>query len=201
MKDSPCTAVLFVSLLVLFGVELATGAIGDDARLLGLGALSDAQGTGGEPWRLLTYAWLHSGWLHLVPNAALLWWVGRLVERRVGGVAMLGVYLACALSGGLAIAWRASLEPKPGTSLGASGAIFGLLTCALVLIHRPSAARFAQADWVPRLLWGILVGGLATSFLTGVSLAGHAGGAVLGALLGFVVPVRGLPAGAQELAG
>lgn len=103
---------------------------------------------------------------------------------------MLGVYLIGALVGGMLIAARASLHPQPGVSLGASAAISALLACGLVLLHRPSAARFGRALWVRVLLWAILLGGLAASFLPGVSLAGHVGGLATGGVMGFLVPIR-----------
>jgi len=190
MRQYPGTMLLLAGVLILFGVEQAVGAVGNDARLLALGAIPDDGTMGAEYWRVFSYAWLHAGSAHLVANGALLWWVGRIVERRTGSLPMLGVYLGCALAGGLLIMWKASMYPKPGTSLGASAAVSGLLTCALVLLHRPSAAGFGRALWVRVTLWAVLVSGLAISSLPGVSLAGHAGGLALGALLGFVVPVR-----------
>lgn len=68
-----------------------------------------------------------------------------------------------------------------------------VLTCALALLHRPSAAAFGQPPAVRATLWVILVAGVALSFLPGVSLAGHVGGLALGAVLGLVVPVRPAP--------
>jgi rhomboid protease GluP len=190
VKQYPVTNLLLVSVLALFGVELALGALGNDALLLGLGAMPDSGTIGGQYWRLLTYAWLHASYLHITMNVVLLWWVGRIVERRTGSLATLGVYLAGVLAGGMMIAWRAATHPKPGVSLGASAAVAGLLACGLVLLYRPRAAHFGQALWVRATLWVVVVGGLAISFLPGVSLVGHLGGLVLGAVLGSVVPVR-----------
>lgn len=190
MKAYPSTLLLLVSLLAMFGVELALGAIGSDTQLLALGAIPDAGTIGSEYWRLLTYAWLHAGSMHLVTNAALLFWAGRIVERRLGSLPLLGLYLGGAVVGGMLILLRASMDPKPGVSLGASGAVSSLLTCALVLVYRPSAARFGQALWVRVTLWVILVCGISISFLPGVSLVGHVGGLALGALFGCFVPIR-----------
>jgi rhomboid protease GluP len=194
MVRYPGTTLLLASVLLLFGVELATGAVGSDVRLLSLGAIADSGSLGTDYWRLLTYAWLHAGYVHLVTNAGLLWWVGRIVERRVRSFLMLGIYLACVLAGGLLIVWNASNHPHPGVSLGASAGVSGLLTCALVLLHRPSAAGFGQPIWLRVLLWAILLLGLGISFLPGVSLAGHLGGLALGALFGCLVPIRSVDA-------
>jgi len=199
LKRFPVTLLLIASLLILYGIEVSRGAIGNDAQLMRLGALSDAAAPGGEFWRLLTYAWLHAGPTHLIMNLALLAWVGRIVERRVGSPVTLGIYLAGALAGGAMIAAKAAMAPKPGASLGASAAISALLACSLVLLHRPGFAAFGQPKGGRLALWAILVVGLAASLLPGVSLAGHAGGLVAGAALGFLVPARpgaGLEGGA-----
>lgn len=160
---------------------------------MALGAISDDGPLGGQYWRLLTYAWLHAGTLHLGMNVALLVWVGRIVERRTGSAVTLGVYLAGAVVGGLFIAVKTSMDPQPGVSLGASAAISALLTCALALLHRPAAAAFGQPTGVRLGLWAVLVGAVALSFLPGVSLVGHVGGLALGAVLGVFVPVRSVP--------
>jgi rhomboid protease GluP len=198
MKQYPGTIFLLASLVLLFGVELILGATGNDDRLLALGAIPDTGMIGAQYWRLLTYGWLHAGYLHLATNGALLFWVGRIVERRTGTLLMLGIYLGCAVAGGVLIIWKASIYPKPGTSIGASAAVSGLLACALVLLHRPSAAAFGRAVGVRVALWAILVFGLAISFLPGVSLAGHAGGLILGAFFGLFVPVRCIEAGKKN---
>lgn len=190
------TVILVASLILLFGVELATGAVGDDAMLLRLGAIPDDGSLGSQYWRLLTYAWIHAGYMHLALNAALLWWVGQIVERRIGSLRTLTVYLAGALAGGVVIAWHASVRPEPGASLGASAAISALLTCALVLVHRPGAAAFGAPPWIRTVLWAILVAAVALSFLPGVSLVGHLGGLTVGAVLGFMIPIR--PEAAHE---
>lgn len=190
LKRFPVTVLLIASLLALYAIEWTNGAFGNDAQLMHLGALSDAAGPGSDLWRLLTYAWLHAGPMHLLTNLALLAWAGRIVERRVGRLATLGVYLAGALAGGALIAAKAAMAPKPGTSVGASAAISALLAAALVLLHRPGFASFGQPRGVRLALWAILGVGLAASLLPGVSLAGHAGGLVAGAALGFLMPAR-----------
>lgn len=148
MKRYPYTMLPLLSILLSFCGEVSVGAPGNDSRLLGLAAISDSGSMGAEYWRLLSYAWLHAGYVHLVANCPLLWWLGRIVERRIGGLPVLGIDLGCALLGGSFIAWNATLHPKPGTSLGASTAVAGFLSCALALLHRPGAAGFGRALWV-----------------------------------------------------
>jgi membrane associated rhomboid family serine protease len=125
-------------------------------------------------------------------NGALLWRTGRIVERRVGSLRMFALYMAGVLAGGAAILLKDTASPHEGVSLGASAAVSALLSASLVLLYRPGAARFGQALWVRITLWVLLLGGLAISFLPGVSLAGHLGGLAVGALLGAFIPLRRL---------
>ena len=159
----------------MFAVELSTGAIGDDAAMLSLGALPDSGELHGQYWRLLSYAFLHAGWTHFALNGALLAWVGPIVERRLGARQFALLFATSALAGGIGIWIKHVMHPAPGVSVGASGALFALLGAALVLLH---AERTAGA---PRTaLWVVLVAGLASSLMAGVSLVGHLVGLAIG---------------------
>jgi membrane associated rhomboid family serine protease len=186
----PATMLLVVLLVSVYAVEGARGAIGDEIALLRMGALPNDGALHGEWWRLLTYSLLHLDLVHIGLNTALLWWVGSVVERRIPRGAFAAVYVGAALAAGGVITVLRAAHPKPGSSLGASGAILGLVGCALVLTHRADAARFGQARAVRLALWAIVVVSLGASLVQGVSLAGHAAGLIAGVLAGFLVPVR-----------
>ena len=189
VRRFPTTTVLFASVLLAFVVELYLGAIGDENTLVWLGAIPDSGTLRGEYWRVLTYAWLHANFLHVAMNAALFFWLCRMVERRLGSGRTLGVYLMGVVGGGIAIAARAALDPKAGASVGASAGVSALLACALVLLHRPAFAVFGQPRSIRIALWSILVTGLAASLLPGVSLVGHLAGVLVGGLAGWLVPL------------
>jgi membrane associated rhomboid family serine protease len=184
MKRSPVTMLLLASIAAMFAVELARGALGKDAELLSLGALRDTGGLGRDYWRLLAHGWLHASWTHFLLNAALLYWTGRIVERRIGSAQTLAIYLLGVLGGGAGSAIRAALHPKSGATLGASAGAFALLACAIVLLYRPAAARFGQSPRVRLALVTIAVAGVAVSFIPGVSLVAHAVGLAVGSLAG-----------------
>ena len=185
-------ATLGILILIVagFAFEIAKGAVGDETALLRLGALPNDGRIDHEYWRLLSYSVLHLNAAHLVLNAALLWWVGNIVERRVGGAGVLATYFGAVLAVGVAIVVMRSSQPRPGSSLGASGGVFALLVCALVLLHRRDAVGFGQSRVVRLWLWIILAAGLAASFLPGVSLTGHAIGAAVGVLAGGALRLR-----------
>jgi len=82
----------------------------------------------GEPWRLLTSAFIHFGVMHLAFNMYALWNGGVLTERLFGSARFALIYLLAALSGGVVSGWW---EPMRN-SAGASGAIFGVYGALLV---------------------------------------------------------------------
>lgn len=184
MKRFPVTMILLASIGAMFALELASGALGNDAKLLSLGALRDTGEFGRDYWRLLAHGWLHASWTHLLLNATLLYWTGRIVERRIGSAQTIGLYLLGVVGGGVGSAIRAALHPKSGVSLGASAGGFALLACAIVLLYRPAVARFGQPARVRLALVAIAVAGVAVSFIPGVSLVAHAVGLAVGSLAG-----------------
>lgn len=124
-----------------------------------------------EPWRLLTSAFLHYGLFHLVMNMLALLVLGVDLERYLGRVRFVALYLVSALFGGAAVALFAN--PLSQT-VGASGGVFGLLGAAAVVI------RFNRGDLRP--LISVLVINGVISLLPGISLLGHLGGLVGGGL-------------------
>ena len=77
---------------------------------------------GGEWWRLLSCMFLHFGIIHIAFNMWVLWDIGQLIERLVGNIGFLIIYLFCGLSGSLAsVYWNPNV-----VSAGASGAVFGM---------------------------------------------------------------------------
>jgi membrane associated rhomboid family serine protease/Tfp pilus assembly protein PilF len=83
----------------------------------------------GEYWRLITHTFLHGGSLHLLLNMGVLFVVGNLLERLYGGSRFLVLYLFSAIGGSLATLYFVRDAP----SVGASGAIFGLMGALVAL--------------------------------------------------------------------
>jgi membrane associated rhomboid family serine protease len=194
----PGSTALFGLIAAMFLVELATGAAGNDAGLLVLGALPDSGGLHHAYWRLLAFGFLHSNLTHLLLNSLLLLLAGPAVERRAGARWVLLVFLAASLASGIGILVKHQLWPSPGVSVGASGGMFGLLAAALVLAFRPGSASLA----VRAGLIAALVAGLAYSLLPGISMAGHVVGLAVGAAIALFIPgrstVKGAAAGGQR---
>lgn len=119
-------ALIGVNLAVFLGLEVLQRTSPDLAfRVLSVGAL-DPQAL--EPWALVTYAFLHGGWLHLLGNLLFLWVFGLNLEDRFGRLGFAAFYLAGAAAAGGA---HAMLEPSP--VIGASGAIAAVTGAFAVL--------------------------------------------------------------------
>ena len=174
---------LLSAIAIVFGFELAGGAVGNDAGLLSLGALPDSGQLHREYWRLITFGFLHYDLTHILLNTALLFWVGPVVERRAGTAWILAIFLGASLVSGIGILAKHQFWPSQGASIGASGGLFGLLGAALVLVFRlPNQQRAARAA-----LMVVLALGLAYSALPGISMVGHLCGLIVGAAMAFFI--------------
>jgi membrane associated rhomboid family serine protease len=87
-----------------------------------------------EPLTLITYQFLHAGWMHLISNMLFLWVFADNIEDAFGHPAFLIFYLLSGMAGGLL---HATMEPHSAAPLiGASGAVSGVLAAYLVLYPR-----------------------------------------------------------------
>ena len=152
---------------------LVVGALDSNGQVVGL--------IEGEWWRLLTSAFLHYGPLHLAMNMYSLWLIGQLLEQSLGAARYLSIYLVSGLAGAtgaLLIGSRSELfDPSPGSpTVGASGAIFGILGAAIVLERQRTYVLGGSAVTLLAL-------NLAFTFaVPNISIGGHVGGLVGGAL-------------------
>ena len=179
------TVVLAFVLLGVFLVEVAVGAAGDERALVPLGALITRGWSSHDWWRVLTFSFLHLNWLHLALNTAGLLWLGRSVERRLGHLRFIAIFAASAVASGTAGMLLGPALPTSGVAVGASGAVCGLLAAALMLAFRRDADRRLR---LPLMICFAAV--IATSFVPGVSLAGHLGGLLGGSFIATLLAFR-----------
>ena len=177
-KNLVATYMILVVLVLVFLVELATGALQDPSRMLALGANSAERVADGELFRLATANLLHRGMGHLVMNAAILLFMGLMLEPLLGPGRFLTIFLASSLAGTAASA----LLAQHSTAMGASMGISGLIAAYAVLLKRrpeqlPVAPR--KSDWIHL---GTLVFLLALP-RPEVDNIGHLGGLAAGLLL------------------
>src|SRR6266508_249423 len=125
-----------------------------------------------EWWRLITAAFLHGNLLHLGMNMFVLWIVGAPVEQAIGRGRFLVLYFVSGLAGSAG----ALLFSPDAITVGASGAIFGILGAALVLESQRSYVLGGQA-------FGLIAINLVLTFaIPNISVGGHLGGLAGGAL-------------------
>jgi membrane associated rhomboid family serine protease len=174
------------AMAVMFLIEIGLGAIGNDARLLELGALPDSGQFAHEYWRLLTAGFLHYDLTHFALNTLLLLLVGPVVERRAGTAWLLVIFLVGSVASYAGILLKHSFWPSPGVSLGASGGLFALLGTGLVLVFRlPSQSRLVRIRLMVPLVFGLIY-----SVLPRVTMIGHIVGLVVGGAIALMLPLR-----------
>jgi membrane associated rhomboid family serine protease len=196
-EDFPVTTILILLNAAFFAIELAghkkqMGELPQMGDLFGitqsvtraLGSLSLGDLHRGEYWRLLSSAFLHGSLIHLLLNMLVLFDLGRLTEPNLSSRKLLTVYVACALGAALASvghsAWLGGAAGNLRSSVGASGALTGLI--GLVLVH---AVRSRNAELRNEIFrWILLI--VALSFaVRNIDHAAHIGGFVTGCLFGL----------------
>jgi len=190
MKPGTGTIVLIAAIFVVFGIEFASHSVGTETLLLKLGALPDNGELHGEYWRLATYSFLHLNGTHLLVNAMLLFWIGRVVESRVNFISAVVIYVSSVVCSAAMILFLHHLHPKIGATMGASGGIFGLLAAALIILYREKARLPRGQSRLRSFLWIALLAGLGVSLLPGVSMDGHIGGLIGGTVVAPIARLR-----------
>jgi membrane associated rhomboid family serine protease len=173
------------------GGASASGSSFGGSSVIGNFGLYGPSVANGEVYRLVTAGFLHAGFFHLFVNMFSLWILGNLVEPAVGRVRYLLIYFVALLAG----SFGALLVSPNQLTVGASGAIFGLMGAAVVIMRNRGIDPIQSG--LP--LWiGI---NLVFSFaVPGISVGGHIGGLIGGALAAFALDapdrVRSLPSAA-----
>jgi membrane associated rhomboid family serine protease len=127
----------------------------------------------GQYYRLFTAMFMHFGILHLLMNMYALWILGRTLESFLGPARFLALYLVAGLGGNVA----AYLFQPAALSAGASTALFGLFAALFLVLRRLGLNATS-------VLPVILINLVFTISVPGISIAGHLGGFVVGALAG-----------------
>lgn len=163
-------------LLGVFGLQLTWGGGAFIPTLTRMGA-NTADSLGSQPWRLLASVLLHGGWLHIGANTFMLYVLGGHVERIVGWRRYVLLLVAAGLLGSVLSAFRG----EAALSVGASGAIWGLLGAALGIALRPrDLVPASVVGRLKRAAVGNFVINVAISFVPGIDAMAHLGGGIAG---------------------
>ena len=148
-------------------------------------------------WQLFTYMWLHSpfDWVHILFNSLFLWMFGGTLEYNWGSKHFLRFYLICGVGAGLIVFLTGLLFSPDTPVLGASGAIYGLVTAWAIPNWNRHINVFNLFVIKGKFFVLFPIGVAVIEFLMraqGVSHAAHLGGMAIGALLvtGYWRPSR-----------
>ena len=170
-------------IIVCVAALLASGSLGlassggsrlfNDFALWGPGIADD-----GQYWRLVTGGFLHANLLHIFFNMYLLWILGQMLEPMLGSGRFAALYFTALLWG----SFGALLLTPDAHTVGASGAVFGLMGAAAVELRSRGINPF-KTD-----IGMLIIFNLGLSFvLSGISIGGHIGGLVGGAVAGMAI--------------
>lgn len=144
---------------------------------------------GEQPWSLLTYMFLHGGYLHIIGNMYFLYIIGDNLEDVLGRTRYLLLYLLCGMVAAFA---QVAADPSSTTPIvGASGAIAGLfgmymlwfrnakLSFMLLIVQLRLPVQWYFIIWLGMNVWGLMQAGV------GVAYWAHIGGFVAGLVVGW----------------
>src|SRR5215203_714970 len=196
----PATIALIAVNVVVFIAELAAGGVGGfdgGGSVIHDAGLRGPDVANGDWWRVISGGFLHAGFLHLLFNMYVLWIAGRILEPGIGTARFLGIYFVSLLAGSLGVL---ILDPNTVT-VGASGAIFGLMAAVIIVARGRGVEQLAQQFGIFVVLNLVL-----TFSIPGISVGGHIGGLVGGAVAALLVifverRMSGRPGFTLELAG
>ncbi len=181
-SDAPATYALIGLCVAAFVLEIVGG--GGAASFGGGGAVIRDFGlfgplvAEGEPYRIVTSAFLHAGLIHLGFNMFALYVLGTLLEPAIGTRRFVGIYAASVLAG----SFGALLLDPTQLTVGASGGVFGLMAAAfLIARHRGLDELASQVGFF------VVINLVFTFTISNISIGGHLGGLIGGALAALYV--------------
>lgn len=170
---------LVVSISIMFYYD-----IHDIVSLIEIGANSAFLVNHGEYFRLITYQFIHIGWLHLIMNSLALKIFGEPVEAITGVKLFFGLYLFSGIAGGLM-----AVSAGQTLSAGASASVLGLLSAAIIFeLFKVDGGKSTLKNNNFTTLVFILIINLVIGFIEpGVDNSAHMGGLIAGGAISFLM--------------
>ena len=180
------TLITYIIMALCIMYFLVVGILGRDfssvSVLARFGANNNLLLKSGQVWRLVTYAFIHAGIIHLLCNMYSLYIIGPQVESKFGKVRFILIYLISAISGGLLSAGLTDY-----ISVGASGAIFGILGALLYFGMR---FRLYLKESIKNQILPVIIINIGIGFMiSGIDNACHIGGLIGGFLAAMALGI------------
>ncbi len=178
----PVTTIILGLNLLMAVLLIVTGGFGTE-NLVKFGAMVPILVTEeGEYYRIITAMFLHGGFLHLFSNSFVLYYIGAYMERLVGPKKYILVYMISGITASLFVLF---LSSDVSVTIGASGAIFGVIGGLLML-------TFLRKDWftdhaIRNIRQLIIINVVITFLVPNISIPGHMGGLIAGILLFYLM--------------
>ncbi len=181
LRSDPQLTYILIALNVIAFVALLSsgaGADGRGGRIYGDGALFGPAVAAGDWWRIITSGFLHAGVIHIAFNMYFLYFLGTLLEPAIGKLRFGLIYFVSLVGG----SFGALLLSPEKVTVGASGAVFGLMGAA-ILIMRARGIDPMQSGLGITLMLNLAI----TFLLPGISIGGHLGGLAAGGIAGYLL--------------
>jgi membrane associated rhomboid family serine protease len=177
---APATYALIAINVAAFVAEIAggAGALQAGGKVVSDGAIYGPAIANGDWWRIVTGGFLHAGLIHIGFNMYVLFILGSLLEPGIGTPRFLAVYFVSLLAG----SFGALLLSPNELTVGASGAIFGLMSAAFIVARHRGIEQLAG-----QIAFFIAINLFFTLGVGNISVGGHLGGLVGGALAGLLI--------------
>lgn len=180
---APATYALIAINVAAFVAELVGGGSAGSFQGAG-GSVIDHAGLNaptvadGDWWRIVTAGFLHAGVIHIALNMFALFILGTLLEPAIGTPRFIAVYFVSLLAG----SFGALLLDPNETTVGASGAIFGLMSAAFIVARHRGLEQLAS-----QIGFYVVLNLVFTFGVPGISVGGHLGGLLGGGLTGLLI--------------
>jgi membrane associated rhomboid family serine protease len=180
---APATYALIAINVIAFIAEVGAGAplaVGFESggSIFNHGSLFGPAVADGEWYRIVTAGFLHAGLLHIAFNMFALYILGTLLEPGIGTPRFLALYFVSLLGG----SFGALLVTPDSHTVGASGAVFGLMSAAFIIARHRGIEQLAGQIGI-----FIIINIVFTIGASGISVGGHFGGLIAGALCALII--------------
>jgi membrane associated rhomboid family serine protease len=177
LTGTPQLTYALIAINALAYVLTSGGSSGPAGNLYGKGVLFGPLVADGEWWRIVTSGFLHAGIVHIVLNMVFLWFLGTMLEPAIGKLRFGIIYLVSLVGG----SFGALLLTPNDSTVGASGAVFGLMGAAILFMRNRGIGVMQSGLGLTLIL------NLVLTFRPGISFGGHLGGLLAGGLLGYLM--------------